>query len=151
MVDNPYEVANSFIMSGADSITFHLEAMKNYEETVKLIEYLRSKYIKVGISIKPNTPTSDLKEYLNMVDLILIMSVEPGFGGQEFIDSSIQKVQVLNNYRKRNNLQYAIEVDGGVNDRVAHELKNVGADIVVAGSYIFKGDIKTNIKKLNNA
>lgn len=151
MISNPKNMADAFIKAGADSITFHLEAMRNYEETFELIDYLKSKYIKVGVSIKPNTPVDSLNRILDKIDLVLVMSVEPGFGGQKFIDGSLDKIKYLRDFRELHKLNYVIEVDGGINDKNAHDLKYSGADVIVAGSYVFKGDIVSNIEKLKNA
>lgn len=150
MVDDPFYFSNVFIDAGADSITFHFEALQNdVDKSLELIKLIKSKYVKVGVSIKPNTPVELLNPILQEVDLVLIMSVEPGFGGQEFIPSAYDKIEYLYNYRKNNNLNYLIEVDGGVNDKNSYELVQKGADVLVAGSFVFKGDIKANIDKLN--
>ena len=150
MITNPKEMIDRFVNAGADNITFHLEAMSSLEETLDLINYIKSKYIKVGISIKPNTPVEILDELLDKIDMVLIMSVEPGFGGQKFIESSIEKIIYLNNFRLSHGLDFLIEVDGGINEMNAHSLKDFGADVLVAGSYVFKGDITNNIKTLQN-
>lgn len=116
-------------------ITFHLEAVENINEVIKEIKMLN---IKVGISIKPNTPIDMLIPYLDEIDLVLVMSVEPGQGGQAFIDSSSDKIRQLCELRKVNNYNYVIEVDGGVN--VYTKDKCEGADILVVGSYITMSD-----------
>lgn len=112
-------------------ITFHLEAINNIDEIIK---YIKDLNIKVGISIKPNTSVNDLLPYLDKVDLVLIMSVEPGAGGQVFIDSSTDKIKELYRLREMNNYNYVIEVDGGVNFNTKNKCE--GADILVVGSYI---------------
>lgn len=115
-------------------IIFHLEATENIEET---INYIKNNNIKVGIAINPNTNPIDLKPYLNKIDLVLVMSVFPGKGGQQFIDMT-HKVEYLYEYRKYNNLNYLIEVDGGINNE---NIKLVNkADIIVVGSYITDSD-----------
>lgn len=118
-------------------ITFHLEATKT---PLKIINILRKNNIKVGISIKPNTNIEDLRPYLSLIDLVLVMSVEPGKGGQEFISSSIDKINYLNNLRNKNNYKYLIEVDGGINDTNYHLLKTSNVDIIVVGSFITNSD-----------
>ena len=148
MVDNPEMMSNIFIEAGADGITFHYEVFNSSEKCLEFIKYLKSKFVKVGISIKPNTNIEVLEPLLNDLDLILIMSVEPGFGGQEFITSSLDKIRYLDEKRKENDYKYLIEVDGGVNDKNAHDLIEVGTDILVAGSFIFRGNIEDNINKL---
>lgn len=152
MVDDPFKFSDMFIRNGADGITFHYEALNgDIDKCLDLIRQLKENYITAGISIKPNTAIEDIIPLLDVVDLVLIMSVEPGFGGQQFIDETYKKVAFLDTYRKNNNLNFMIEVDGGVNDKNAYELKKKGTDVIVAGSYIFNGDIKYNIDKLKNS
>jgi len=148
MVDNPVRFTEAFAKAGADGITFHYEVFNNIEECRKMIKFIKAFYIKAGISIKPNTDVSVIEPLLKDIDLVLVMSVEPGFGGQEFIPNSIGKIRYLDGYRKTNKLNYLIEVDGGINDKTAYEVLNAGCDILVAGSYIFKGDIEKNINSL---
>lgn len=113
-------------------ITFHLEATK---DIVKTIEAIKRHNIKVGLSIKPDTNIMELMPYLSIVDLVLVMSVEPGAGGQSFIPASSNRLEILKNYRESNNLTYKIEVDGGINDETLPSIKN-NLDIAVVGSYI---------------
>ena len=120
-------------------ITFHVEAVDNVEE---IINYIHSLGIKVGISIKPNTSIDSILDYLKNIDLVLVMSVEPGAGGQKFIMNSTNKIEELYNIREYNNYKYVIEVDGGVNYDTK-ELCNK-ADILVVGSYITKSDDVNN-------
>ena len=147
MVDKPMEVAKMFVLAKADIITFHYEAC-NHDEIIAIIQYLKSTNTKVGISIKPNTKVDVLLPYLNDVDLILIMSVEPGFGGQSFIKDSLNKVAYLFELKKNHNYQYLIEIDGGINNITGKLAKQAGVDVLVSGSYIFKGDIIENINSL---
>lgn len=112
-------------------ITFHIEAA---EDPIDIINYIKSKNCKVGLSIKPNTSINSIIPYLSEIDLVLIMSVEPGYGGQEFLDNSIQKVNYLDDIRKKNRFKYVIEVDGGINNKNIEYIKK--ADIAVVGSYI---------------
>lgn len=116
-------------------ITFHLEAINNIDEIIK---YIKDLNIKVGISIKPNTSVNSLLPYLDKIDLVLVMSVEPGAGGQKFIDSSTDKIKELYRLREINNYNYVIEVDGGVN--FSTKDKCASADILVVGSYITMSD-----------
>ncbi len=114
-------------------ITFHLEATKNVNDYINLI---KSKGIKVGLSIKPNTDIDLLIPYLNLIDLVLVMSVEPGAGGQQFIESSCLKIERLKELKNINNYNYVIEVDGGINQNTIAKVKEAGADIVVSGSFV---------------
>ena len=148
MVDNPKDVAKWFIEAGADLITFHIEAVKDYQEAVDLINYIKSKGAKVGISIKPKTPVFEIASLLKFLDLVLVMSVEPGFGGQAFIESSLNKVSDLKHLKDDNSYEYLIEIDGGINFETAQKAKASGVDVLVAGSYVFNGDIKENIDSL---
>lgn len=150
MVDDPIYYSDVFIKAGADGITFHYEAFNNINQCIDLINSIKDKYVKVGISIKPNTPVDAIVPLLEKVDLVLIMSVEPGFGGQEFMPNAYDKIKELVDYRNFNRCSYIIQVDGGVNDKNARELIDAGADCLVAGSFIFKGDIENNIKILRN-
>lgn len=149
MIDDPDKFFIDFIKSGADIITFHYEALKNKEDIFKLIKKIKEHGVKVGISIKPNTGVEEILEVLPNLDLVLIMSVEPGFGGQKFIGNSINKIKKLYDLKKVNGYNYLIEVDGGINDLTAKSVIDAGADILVSGSYIFKSkDKKEAIKKL---
>ena len=135
MIDNPLFYAQSFAESGADIITFHLEC-KN--DTIEVIDKLKGLNVKVGISIKPKTNVEALLPYLDKVDLVLVMSVEPGFGGQKFLPSALDKIKYLSDYKKKMNLSYIIEVDGGINFETAKMCKECGVSAVVCGTYVFK-------------
>ena len=149
MVDDPAFFAKVFAEAGADSIIFHYEVFNNIDACLRLIDEIKNKmYLKAGISIKPNTDIQLIEPLLKEIDIVLVMSVEPGFGGQKFMPSSLDKIAYLKKYKEDNNLDYVIEVDGGINDQTAHDVIEAGADSLVAGSYIFNGDIKANIEKL---
>ena len=135
MVFDPVLYAKYFLQINPDYITFHYEAVDNVLDTIKQIKSLG---VKVGISIKPNTDVSVLDEYLELVDLILVMSVEPGFGGQKFMESALPKLKYLSDKKKDNNYSYLIQVDGGVNEETAKLCAENGCEIAVAGTYIFK-------------
>lgn len=137
MITNPKEYLNSFVNAGSNSITYHYETNVNHLEMIELIHQARNK---CGISIKPKTDPKEIIPYLNKIDLVLVMSVEPGFGGQKFMQNALEKIKFLDNYRRINNLNYQIEVDGGINLETAKLVKEAGADIVVAGTYLFKSD-----------
>jgi len=134
MIANPGEVIDLYAQSGADLITFHLEAAKNQAHDI--IQRIKRLGVKAGLSIKPDTDIETLKPYLDVIDLILIMSVEPGKGGQAFMDSAVGKIRTLFNWRKQGH-HYWIEVDGGINLETAKKVRQAGCDIVVAGSFIF--------------
>ena len=136
MVTNPEELIEPFVKSGADNITFHIEATDN---PLEIIKQIRSFNKQVGISIKPGTPLEVLDPYLDKIDLILIMSVEPGFGGQQYIPESTARIQKLDKSLKILGIRkrVLIEVDGGIKSSNAKLVKDAGADILVAGSAIF--------------
>lgn len=150
MVNDPDFYSDIFIDKGAEGITFHYESFNNLDDCIKLIDKIHSKYVKAGITIKPNTPVETIKPLLDKVDLVLVMSVEPGFGGQKFIESSFNKIKQLDDIRKENGYKYIIQVDGGISDKNTFDLINSGADCLVAGSYVFNGDIKHNIELMRN-
>ena len=127
-------------------ITFHVEATK---DIVKTIEEIRKQGIGVGLSIKPNTDLYELMPYLSLVDLVLLMSVEPGAGGQEFISSSVERLKELLEYRRQNNLSFQIEMDGGINKDTIKQVADL--DIVVSGSFVCKSDhYQERINELKN-
>lgn len=143
MVSNPKKFIKQYISLKPEIITFHYEATSNPQE---LIEYIKKYNIKAGISIKPNTKVEVLKEILKYVDLVLVMSVEPGAGGQSYIENSTNKINELKELKQKNNYNYLIEVDGGINDTTKEKAKN--ADILVVGSFITKGNYKEQIEKI---
>ena len=149
MVTNPIFIGDMFIKSGADGITFHYESCDDIKQCLDTIVFFKKQHVKVGISIKPKTSIESIIPVLKYVDLVLVMSVEPGFGGQKFMEEALDKINYLNNIRKENAYTYLIEVDGGINDRNIYKVKNMGCDIAVAGSSVFNGDLLANIKKLS--
>lgn len=149
MVDNPIPDIIRYVKAGADLITVHIEALGI--STKVAIESIKNLNIKVGLSIKPLTNVNELLPYLHDIDLILIMSVEPGKGGQKFIEDSIDKISFLQEYRKKHQLNYLIEVDGGINLSTAKLVSLAGADVIVAGSFIFnRNDRDVAIRELEN-
>ena len=150
MISDPYKYAPEFIKAGADYLTFHYEACKSDKEVFKVIDLIHECGAKAGLSIKPNTPIEKVYPFLFSVDMILIMSVEPGFGGQKFMPESCSKIIRLKNYMETNNInKVLIEIDGGINDETAKVAKLAGVDVLVAGSYLFgHEDIKERIEKL---
>lgn len=146
MVSDIKKYIDDFSTLNPTYITFHFEATENPKE---IIEYIKSKNIKVGISIKPRTTVEDLIPYLNLVDLILIMSVEPGKGGQEYITSANEKIDELELLRNAYKYNYLIEVDGGINNNTIKECLN--ADMFVVGSYITSsGDFEEKINEIKS-
>ena len=150
MVTNAEELIEPFVKAGADNITFHIEAV---DSPIELIEQIRSFNKQVGISIKPNTPIEALDPYLDKIDLILVMSVEPGFGAQKYILKSTDRIKQLDSTLKVLGIrkQVIIEVDGGIKLSNAKMVKEAGADIIVAGSAIFNADNPhSTIEKFKN-
>lgn len=150
MVSDPNYFSDVFIEAGADLITFHLEACQSEEEVLSIIKKIHDKGIKVGLTIKPATDVKDLLPFMDKIDLVLIMSVNPGYGGQSFIPSALDKIAFLRQYIDENKLSCLIEVDGGINVETAQWVLDAGVDVLVAGSYIFKNDIKETINILWN-
>ena len=147
-VENPERYIEDFYNSGADGITIHFEACKHIDRTISQIKSLG---LRSGISINPATPVSLLENIVSEVDMVLIMSVNPGFGGQKFIPYSLDKIRVLSKMREKKNPKLLIQVDGGVGVDNIKALSDAGVDEFVAGSSVFKGDILKNIKALNDA
>ena len=145
MIKEPVRYVDEFASLGADIITVHVEACEDVEATLKRIKELG---VKVGITLNPSTPLDDVKSFLPLVDMLLIMSVVPGFGGQKFIDSSLDKLREAVRLRDELGLGYDIEVDGGVNFDNIKSIYEAGANIIVAGSTVFKGNAADNVKKL---
>lgn len=142
MVQNPIRYIEEFVKDGADSITVHVEAC---EDTGATLEKIKEQGIQCGITLNPETPVEAVVPYLDMVDMVLVMSVHPGFGGQKLIPETLRKVEYLAELRKKQNLYYNIEIDGGVNQKNLGEIVSLGVDIVVAGTAVFKGDISENM------
>jgi len=149
MIVNPDNYIKEFVDSGADIITVHFEACPHLNRSIQLI---KSHGVKAGVALNPHTPVSVLEEVIQDLDLVLIMSVNPGFGGQKFIPSSVSKVKKLKTLIEQKNASTMIEVDGGVNLKTGAQLSQAGADALVAGSYVFKSDNPSetisNLKKL---
>ena len=144
MIENPLKYIDSFAQVGADYITVHYEACENNIDEV--INKIKSNNIKTGISIKPKTPIEVLKPLLDKIDLVLIMSVEPGFGGQKYIETSTEKIRQL---KKISPEKLIIEVDGGINQETAKLAVEAGADALVAGAYVYgANDVKQAINSL---
>lgn len=143
MIKEPQRYIEEFVKSGADSITFHLEATEKVQETIELI---RSHGAKAAISIKPGTPVSAVEPYLDQIDMILIMTVEPGFGGQYYLQECTEKIRQVRKLITDRNLNVAVQVDGGITKENVKEVLEAGANVLVSGSAVFKGDIQENVK-----
>lgn len=141
MIENPDRFIKDFVEAGADIITVHVEATKHLNRTLQLI---KSYGKKAGISLNPSTPIEMIKYELKNIDMVLIMTVNPGFGGQAFIENMTDKIKELRTLDKN----IDIEVDGGINAETGKKVKEAGANILVAGSYIFNGDYKERIDSL---
>ncbi len=144
MIEHPEKYIQAFVKAGADMISFHCEAVTAPQRLIKEIKKLG---VRAGIALKPNTPISKLYDYVDLPDFVLVMSVDPGFGGQKFIEGTAEKIKELEKYRKVHKLNFEIEVDGGIKESNIAELAKAGANIFVAGSAIFKSpDYKQTLK-----
>ena len=146
MINEPIRYIKDFVEAGADIITVHVEACSDIVATLNQIKELG---VKASISLNPDTPVSAIEPYLGMVDMVLVMSVNPGFGGQKFIPSSIDKnlVELFVFALKDKNLDYDIEVDGGIHLENLLSVLEAGANVIVTGSGVFEGDVATNVKQ----
>ena len=147
MITEPERYIDKFAEVGSDIITIHLEATEKIDECINMI---KNKNIQVGISIKPDTEVEKIYKYLDKIDLVLVMSVYPGFGGQSFIIESLDRIRKLKKYIDDNNLNVIIEVDGGINIDNVRSVTDAGVELIVIGSAICKGDIAANIDNFNN-
>lgn len=149
MVSDPEKYAPIFVDAGADMVTFHVEALDNDLNRISnLLKVLHEKGVKAGVVIKPKTDVAFIEPILDQVDMVLVMTVEPGFGGQSFMKDMMSKVTWLKNKRDEKGYSYRIEVDGGINGSTYHTTIEAGSDTLVAGSYVFKGDIVEQVASL---
>ena len=137
MINRVGKFINEYIQTGADLITFHVEVDENINEIIKVI---KSANIKCGISLKPKTSWESIKPYLENLDQILVMTVEPGFGGQSFMNDQLEKIKKIREFANSQNLQIDIQVDGGINYDTGKLCTEAGANVLVAGSFLFKQD-----------
>ena len=145
MIENPAKYVDSFVSAGSDMITMHIETI-GFEDFKKQVVSLKKKGIKVGISLNPATPLAKIKKVLSLVDFVLVMSVNPGFGGQAFIPAALPKIKKL-----REIFDGDIAVDGGINEDTAQKVVRAGANVLAAGSYIFGAkNIKSAIERIRN-
>ena len=150
MINPVHKYIKEYAKAGSDIITIHPESTENLKSSIKEIKDLKKK---AGVSLNPNTPIETILNNLNDIDLILVMSVFPGFGGQKFMPEVLKKIYELSKLRTKNNLNYKIEVDGGIDFSNSKKTIEAGADILVSGTTIFKennGDLKKNIEILRN-
>ncbi len=142
MINEPIRYIDEFVKTGADIITVHVEACS---DVVATLEKIKAAGVKAGITLNPDTPVSAIKPYMHMVDMVLVMSVNPGFGGQKFIVSSLDKLREVKKLRDELGLNFDIEVDGGINVDNLLSVLEAGANVIVAGSAIFGGDAAENV------
>ncbi len=143
MIVEPERFVKEFAESGADSITFHLEATEDADE---LIEQIHALGCKAGMAIKPKTPVDAVRKYLKKLDMLLVMTVEPGFGGQKYIPESTERIRQVRQMADELETELDIEVDGGITQENVHVVLDAGANVIVAGTAVFKGDITENVK-----
>ena len=150
MIDDPFRYARRYCRMGADSLTFHYEACSSDRQVFQIIDDIHQCGSKAGLSINPNTPVEKIYPFLRSLDLVLIMSVEPGFGGQPFDYRALEKVTNLKDYMVKNDIKNTlISIDGGINGKTAPLAKKAGCDVLVSGSYLFKAeDFKATVELL---
>jgi ribulose-phosphate 3-epimerase len=146
MIYNPFEYIERFVEAGADMITFHMEATEDVDETLK---YIKKCNVKAGLAFSPETSLSLIPKYLDKCDMILIMTVHPGKGGQEFIPEMLEKVEFTSELVNKYKLPIEVEVDGGINETTAKQARDAGATVLVSGNYIFKSpDMSKAVQQL---
>ena len=148
MVSNPEHHIEEFARAGADIISIHVEATPHIHGALQKI---RAAGVKPSVVINPGTPVEAIKNVLNLVDQVLVMTVNPGFGGQAFLPETMDKIRELVALREANQLNFDIEVDGGIDDKTIQMAREAGANVFVAGSYIFKGDVSHQVQTLRDA
>lgn len=144
MIVNPIRYVDAFREAGADMLTVHYEACENLSET---IDAIRDAGLSCGVAVNPDTPVSVLEEYIDRIDMALIMSVVPGFGGQKFMPVALDKLKAVHEWAEAGNPKLRIQVDGGITTGNVRDVLRAGANVVVAGSAIFQGDITQNVKE----
>ncbi len=145
MIVEPERYVEEFVACGADIITFHLEATKEPDAVIRMIHGFGKK---AGISIKPSTPVETIFPYMDQLDMVLVMAVEPGFGGQTYLPESTERIEKVRKYADNHKFQIDIQVDGGIAANNIRTVLDAGANVIVAGSAIFEGDIKQNINDI---
>ena len=147
MISPVKQYVESFVKAGADIISFHPEADSNPE---KIIEKIKSSDCRCGIAVHPKIEIKDIEKYIPLIDLIIVMTVVPGFGGQNFMENQLTKISTLNELRVKEGLEFEIEIDGGINNKTSRLCIDKGADVLVAGSYIYNSP-ESDYKKLINS
>jgi ribulose-phosphate 3-epimerase len=145
MVENPEKYVDEFAKAGADNMSIHVEATNHIHGALQKI---KNAGMKASVVINPGTPVDAIKPVLSMVDMVLVMTVNPGFGGQKFIPETMEKIVELAQIRAEKGLNFEIEVDGGIDDQTIEQAVKAGANVFVAGSFVFNGDVEGNIAKL---
>lgn len=149
MVEDVEKIADEYLMLEPEILTFHIEATKDEERTKNIIELIKNSGTRVGIAINPDTSVDEIKPYLNLIHMVLVMTVVPGKGGQCLIPKTLEKVKEIKKYLNENNIDIDIEVDGGINDITAPKAIDSGADILVAGNYLVTSEnMNEAVKKL---
>lgn len=143
MIEEPERYAAEFVACGANMVTFHIEATEDVDKTIAII---REAGAKVGISIKPGTPVEVLEPYIDKIDMVLVMTVEPGFGGQKYMEACTEKIRLTRRMIMEKGLDVDVQVDGGITIDNVHVVLEAGANVVVAGSAVFKNNIEENVK-----
>lgn len=146
MVTEPERYIRDFVECGADSITVHAEACEDLERTIELI---RAAGVKVGVSIKPATPVNDISHLLDEVDMVIIMTVQPGFGGQKYLEECTEKIKELRELIDEEGLDTQIQVDGGINAETLSTVMEAGANLIVAGSYAFRENLAESVRDIH--
>lgn len=144
MIEEPERYAAEFVSCGANMVTFHIEATEDVDKTIAII---REAGAKVGISIKPGTPVEALEPYIDKIDMVLVMTVEPGFGGQKYMEACTEKIRKTRCMISEKGLDVDVQVDGGITADNVHVVLEAGANVVVAGSAVFKEPIAENVKR----
>ncbi len=151
MISDPDRYISEFVGCGSDIITVHAESFDNEENMVSVLERIRSHDVKAGVSLKPDTPFGDVMHHLSKIDHLLIMTVEPGFSGQEFMHEVVPKIAKARHRIDELGLDIDLAVDGGVSPKTAPRVSGAGANVLVAGSAIFSGDPEKNMKELRES
>ncbi len=144
MINDPVRYIGDFVEAGADIITFHVEACA---DVIGTINEIRKYGIRAGITLNPDTPVSAIEPYMDKVDMVMVMSVNPGFGGQKFTAEALDRIKEVRKCRNEKKLSFDIEVDGGVTMENLSSILEAGANVIVAGSAIFEGDIEENVRR----
>ncbi len=145
MIEKPEKYVDAFLEAGSDVLTIHVESTSDVKG---VLQKIKSSGKKAGLTMRPKTSATEVLPYLDMLDLVLVMTVEPGFGGQKFMEDQLPKIRFLNQEITKRSLNIHIEVDGGINAETAHQCRAQGANVFVAGNYVFGGDYKKNIQSL---